>query len=149
MFLNKNFVSQPFSKFQRDLYKSIDRANDTVITHIKKPIALKNAITKKILSNARQKHATHTLEVFIQWPFPFSNKLFSDNATTSIKKEREPKKTAYESDFEMTLCIVSYLEMEKLQASHFEVKKYNASDFALGILQRVRFLMKNFSTRQF
>ena len=56
-----NLVSlkiKSFSEFQRDLYKSIGSANDIVITPIKNPIAMKDAITKKIVPNVRQTHAT-------------------------------------------------------------------------------------------
>ena len=54
------FVNQPFSEFQRDLYKSIGSANDIVITPIKSPGAIKNEIIKKIVPNVRQTHATHS-----------------------------------------------------------------------------------------
>ena len=43
----------------RDMCKSIDSANDIVMTPIKKPIAIKNETTKKF-PNVRQKHATHS-----------------------------------------------------------------------------------------
>ena len=44
----------------RDLYKSIGRANDIIITPIKNPIAIKNAINKKLVPNVSQIHATHS-----------------------------------------------------------------------------------------
>ena len=52
-FEKKNFVKQPFSEFQRDLYKSIGSANDIVITPIRNPSAIKSAITKKIVPSVR------------------------------------------------------------------------------------------------
>ena len=54
----KKLCKQPFSEFQRDFYKSICIANVIVITPIKNPSAIKNAITKKIVPNVRQTHAT-------------------------------------------------------------------------------------------
>ena len=45
---------------QIDLYKSIGIANDIVITPNKNPIAIKNAISKKVVLNVRQTHTTHS-----------------------------------------------------------------------------------------
>ena len=56
----KTFLTNQFSDFHRDLYKSIGSANDTIITPIENPIAIKNAITKKIVPNVRQTHATNS-----------------------------------------------------------------------------------------
>ena len=50
---------------KKNLDKSIGSANDKVITPIKNPIAIKNAITKKIVLNVRQTHATHSKKIFI------------------------------------------------------------------------------------
>ena len=51
-------VKYPFPEFQRDLYKSVGSANDTVNTPINSPNATKNAITKTTVPNGRQKHVT-------------------------------------------------------------------------------------------
>ena len=49
-----------FFEIQRDLYKSIGSSNDIVITPPRKPIAIKNAIIRKIVPNVRQTQATHS-----------------------------------------------------------------------------------------
>ena len=53
------------------LQKSIGIANDRDITHIKNPIAIRNAITNKIVPNMRQTHATHSLNTFSLQPVVF------------------------------------------------------------------------------
>ena len=56
----KIFVNEPFSESERDLYKSIGSTNDIVITPIKNPSPIKNAIKKKIVAKVRQTHITHS-----------------------------------------------------------------------------------------
>ena len=53
-------MNQPFFEIQRDLFKSIGTANDMGITPTKNPIAIKNAIGRKIVPNVRQTHTTHS-----------------------------------------------------------------------------------------
>ena len=55
----KTFLRKSFSESQRDLYKQFGSAIDIVITHIKNPIAIKNAKVKTIVPNVRQTLATH------------------------------------------------------------------------------------------
>ena len=47
------------------MYKSIGSAKDIVITPIKNPSAIKNAISKKIVPNVWETHATHSYKTFL------------------------------------------------------------------------------------
>ena len=55
----KNLYKLTFFKVRRGLCKSIGSPNDMAITPIK-PVAIKNAITKKIVPNVRQTHTIHS-----------------------------------------------------------------------------------------
>ena len=67
-FWKKSLKSNPFLNSKQILYKSIGSVNDIVITPIKNPIAIQNAITEQIVPNVRQTHATHSWKIFLTQP---------------------------------------------------------------------------------
>ena len=92
-------MTEPFSEFKRDLFKSIGSANDMVITPIKDPIAIKNAITQKKLYQMWDKHKPHTRKnLLIRKPSSLFTKIIFDVGITLIIIQRE--KMIWKADFE-------------------------------------------------
>ena len=63
--IKTNLCKLTFFEFQRKLFQSIGSANDIVIKPIKKPIAIKNAISKQLVLNVKQTQATHSYKSFL------------------------------------------------------------------------------------
>ena len=75
-------------------------AKDLNITPIKNPIAIKNAITNKILPNVRQTHVTQVKKIYTK-QVSFSNTLLFKVDNTLMIIEREFQKAIMKSGSEI------------------------------------------------
>ena len=115
----------------KNLYLSIDSANDEVITPSRNPIAKTKATTRKRVPNMRNTNATHLLKSFLpQAVVIFQKVVFVDVGNTSMIFQRE-------SEWKHVLKCMT-LNPKFYRVSHFELNK----------IQRVRLWIQNNTTRQ-